>query len=61
MLLSLPYLSRRRGKWYERLCINLEHMKKRSLSLQVAELALKDVCFYYEFLNFYFFQTIKFK
>lgn len=42
LLLRLPYLPHRRGKWYIRLCIDLTHLCLRSLSAEFASQSLQD-------------------
>lgn len=41
-LISSPFLVHRRGKWYERLCIDLEHLNKRDQALAECKKALLD-------------------
>ncbi|TMW59387.1 hypothetical protein Poli38472_004456 [Pythium oligandrum] len=41
-LLGASFLLRKRGYWYERLAVNLEHLKKPADALVVCEGALKD-------------------
>jgi Fanconi-associated nuclease 1 len=42
MLLAADVPNQRRGDWFDRLCIMLEHLGKRSESLKIAESALSD-------------------
>ena len=42
LLLQLPFIEHRRGKWYKRLCIDLEHLKLPLYALHVAMRGLED-------------------
>jgi hypothetical protein len=42
LCLRVPVLTHHRGHWFNRLCIDLEHMKQAPRSLQIAQYALKD-------------------
>ena len=43
LLLQLPFIEHRRGKWYKRLCIDFEHLKLPSAALTAAQRGLRDV------------------
>ena len=42
LLLSLPYLEHRRGKWYLRLCIDYEHLKYPRCALRAVTRGMQD-------------------
>ncbi len=42
LLLQLPFIEHRRGKWYKRLCIDFEHLKLPKWALQAALRGLQD-------------------
>jgi hypothetical protein len=42
LLLQLPFIEHRRGRWYKRLCINFDHLKLPQLALQAAQRGLSD-------------------
>jgi hypothetical protein len=43
LLLALPYMEHRRGKWYIRLCVDYEHMKLVKMAHLAAQRGLQDL------------------
>jgi hypothetical protein len=43
LCLRVPALLHKRGQWFNRLCVDLEHLQLSSRSLEVAKYAVSDV------------------